>query len=1372
MDSRSPSNSSVASNATYNAGPSLEPNDSRFSDMHGRTFSIAHSDMTTTPLASRTYMVTTPAAFASKSYSTEAQGRKTPPPSSARSARKKGTPHRYRETIQCRLCYDVEHVPMDADAEERQIDGLTRWVNQMLSTEVDEDINATGFNVKSEAATKILKEALSSAARPEPAEDRGRPSDKFPEKWFRKQKALDEWRKRICAIVDGSDIPRKIDEITLTGKQLKIVVKEETKVFSNIGLQMELLRMFFKFHPLWLRLGLEAVFQTTIGIDQPSDYVRVLTRFISTRLFKDAGVYRTPKYVKSKLVTKEGCAQLHKLFLSRFSKFVFIVEECLQRRVIPNLTCMFVRGTDFKSMHDVIGFVSREIISGTTNMTKELGRIGFKVAYKQDFFEEYKYNVGNLMTDLRDGIVLAKLVEVLTANHPSGANIVSKLRNPGGDRIRKMRNVEIVLAACQERGIDVQRILKPDELVAGDVDKTLSLLWHLVGIHVAQSAVFADRERLSAERVLQVHRTLGRVYDIQVNNVWDLANGRLFAYEWDHFEVGGHVTDFNGPSLLGRALQAAIDVFDFPEGIIYPRALNEQQLEIFAEFYLTKLLERRRRCHAARKIQRWWRLRALSLQEDTLMMADSAQNELFTAGPLALDRFDEDNKENMEAPVSARLSVAQCAEFKVNERHIVKDLTKAIEKLSVAETRKRARLMIALQARIRGHLAREQLKRLRAEAEAEAERLRREKMMCEQAATKIQATWRGYNTRREVERMRTQQEIAAMKIQRFYRRQQARRNERLVHAATLIQSYIRKFLAVRAFKRLKQRRDQERMERAAVLIQATVRRFLAMRRFEHLREEQFQERLQAIVLLQSHWRRCLAQRMFRQLKEDYEERRRRQEEKAAIRLQCFARQILARKEVEQLRREHERRIHAVIVLQAHWRRYLAERLLDNLRAEHRLREEQAAVTIQCAFRRFMAQQLAGRLRHEKLALRERAAVKIQSMIRRFLARCKFHRLREERKRIEKAAVKIQSVVRRFLAQKLAERLRDERKIAESAAQDIQNIRSAAGSDPVQPHAVSAIPVPISVNTQPTTASALPSATPSPEEVDTDGWILLRRAAKQVPCMEATTAKVRDHFDKSRTARDRSAPGYLHLDEGELQAAASKIQAWYRASRWRRANADLVAHLKARMEAFRHAPETEDDLRADRQLPISGRVMDALNALLSDCVSDRQIASKQLVRLAKLSPSIADCIVRNDGLRIVIDSLEDFNRSEAHRVSKEALVELIHVLIETAPNAKLAILKHSPPASERKPDEDYLLEDLLQGLIPRLSHDYNNPHIVSHAARAIALLSDYGGSTEIMKTVRLPYYYDDAIKKFTRLHANDPRVPAMKELAPITKRCRT
>lgn len=107
----------------------------------------------------------------------------------------------------------------------------------------------------------------------------------------------------------------------------------------------------------------------------------------------------------------------------------------------------------------------------------------------------------------------------------------------------------------------------------------------------------------------------------------------------------------------------------------------------------------------------------------------------------------------------------------------------------------------------------------------------------------------------------------------------------------------------------------------------------------------------------------------------------------------------------------------------------------------------------------------------------------------------------------------------------------------------------------------------------------------------------------------------------------------------------------------------MAQLKARLEAFRHAPETEDDLRADRQLPINGRIVDALNALLSDCVSDRQIASKQLLRLAKLSPSIAECIVRNGGLQIVVDSLEDFNRSEAHRVSKEALVELIHVILE-------------------------------------------------------------------------------------------------------------
>lgn len=58
-------------------------------------------------------------------------------------------------------------------------------------------------------------------------------------------------------------------------------------------------------------------------------------------------------------------------------------------------------------MSDVIGFVSREIISGTSNMVKELARVGFKPAYKQDFFEEFKYRVASLTADLRDGIVLA-----------------------------------------------------------------------------------------------------------------------------------------------------------------------------------------------------------------------------------------------------------------------------------------------------------------------------------------------------------------------------------------------------------------------------------------------------------------------------------------------------------------------------------------------------------------------------------------------------------------------------------------------------------------------------------------------------------------------------------------------------------------------------------------------------------------------------------------------------------------------------------------------------------------------------------------------------------------------------------------------------
>lgn len=49
---------------------------------------------------------------------------------------------------------------------------------------------------------------------------------------------------------------------------------------------------------------------------------------------------------------------------------------------------------------------------------------------------------------------------MLTVNHPAGSSIVTKLRNPGGDRLRKLRNAEIVLRECRERGINVQGELR------------------------------------------------------------------------------------------------------------------------------------------------------------------------------------------------------------------------------------------------------------------------------------------------------------------------------------------------------------------------------------------------------------------------------------------------------------------------------------------------------------------------------------------------------------------------------------------------------------------------------------------------------------------------------------------------------------------------------------------------------------------------------------------------------------------------------------------------------------------------------------------------------------------------------------------------
>ncbi|KAI6175906.1 Protein C33A12.3, isoform a [Aphelenchoides bicaudatus] len=99
----------------------------------------------------------------------------------------------------------------------------------------------------------------------------------------------------------------------------------------------------------------------------------------------------------------------------------------------------------------------------------------------------------------------------------------------------------------------------------------------------------------------------------------------------------------------------------------------------------------------------------------------------------------------------------------------------------------------------------------RIRAEQSASPIDHQELRIEKAAVKIQALIRRFLAVRRVEKIRANKEAlrqiqerhAAVVIQRFYRTHKQQRDQKFEHAAVVLQSNIRKFLAVRRYKRMK-----------------------------------------------------------------------------------------------------------------------------------------------------------------------------------------------------------------------------------------------------------------------------------------------------------------------------------------------------------------------------------------------------------------------------------------------------------------------------------------------------------------------------------------------------------------------------------------
>ena len=175
--------------------------------------------------------------------------------------------------------------------------------------------------------------------------------------------------------------------------------------------------------------------------------------------------------------------------------------------------CLFLPTSPYKSSAAVVKALVQMLNPGIGDVLRVLSYLDYTLDCKQYPLEEYSYHIENLAVDLRDGVILTRLVELLL--YPSASQSLARVHDtdatttvmmPGGEtlclsegehdwplsqhlkfpslgRATKLFNVQLALSALTGvRGMEsLVRNIGAEDIVDGFREKTVALLWGLTG---------------------------------------------------------------------------------------------------------------------------------------------------------------------------------------------------------------------------------------------------------------------------------------------------------------------------------------------------------------------------------------------------------------------------------------------------------------------------------------------------------------------------------------------------------------------------------------------------------------------------------------------------------------------------------------------------------------------------------------------------------------------------------------------------------------------------------------------------------------------------------------------------------------------------
>ncbi|VBB30324.1 unnamed protein product [Acanthocheilonema viteae] len=773
----------------------------------------------------------------------------------------------------------------EMDKQSAYLAALTSWLNYLLDEKSDADNSSEILAMSKKDADLYLRKLLTST-NDIPAIKNNELQKHISYKCFTAANELSKMRSRFRLLYESSPIPNDIATI----------VK---------GLQTELLSLLLSFHPFYLLLGLETVLSINIRkrIDGKNQ-LRIIASVVMQNIFKNPKIMNNRKYVQGRgkiLINNLGAEALLQHFLTKICQFLFIVDKAWRDNTISRKNrCLFVKWSAYKSINDVVAMLSRELMTGTSNLPKTLSRLGVFLDRRQGFFEQFQYHVADPLKDLSNGMILGRTVEIL-ANLQYNT-VIQCLRDPSGDRLRKVSNVRTVIDFAKQKGIIPEDLyVDIDGILQGNIDEILALLWLLASKELSISK--SDNCNAEIDSISQQLLSLfGISYEIR--NPLELADGKLFSLLWkQYYSYGAPFELFDGTTVLEQIASAAEHHFGIPSSMLmrWKNIPEEKTLCLFTRIFIARIYECYKITSAAITIQR-----AFRRYHSTSKMNYDIPHKLNTSDQL-IKSYRIITKED-----SKRMK----ASFTIQVNMIPEPFSE-----NAKETVIKINLSIVLARYFRGWFA----------------RILYRKMKCDKTSQE-----------REAKAIIIQKFIRGWLARTFYRKMKCDKilQEREAKAV-IIQKFIRGWLARTLYQKVKCDKILQEREAKAVIIQRYARGWIVRKNYRKMQHEvALYKQEQAAITLQNsisatecsndevenkihgceviNDAECL--RILREL--------RKQHNRLRIRRQKFLQVVENKiKCALLLKAERDRRIKAATIIQAWWRGYLFRKRHVTIRNE-------------------------------------------------------------------------------------------------------------------------------------------------------------------------------------------------------------------------------------------------------------------------------------------------------------------------------------------------------------------------------------------------------------------------------------------------------